>query len=223
MSMNKKELFGASRPTIVQPITPIISPPVKPITPPVTHKETPSTAQASTYTSNQKKTTREELLKMATEMQTAVLGLESVEKNQKENDKLKSQLEKLDYERQRLDKLAKKYCQTMIEKDEQLKVSQREAAKVSRELNQLQAAEEAIEGVHNSQLATYKDQVERLSVANVGLENQNKQLEEQLVSVTRQLEDQLGRPEIVIEPNSQDLEASRQTWAQEKLQLEEQV
>lgn len=55
-----------------------------------------------------------------------------------------------------MDKLAKKNCQTMLEKEDQLKISQREVDKLSRELNNLKATREARENVHNSQIVAFK-------------------------------------------------------------------
>lgn len=59
--------------------------------------------------------------------------------------------------------------------------------------------------------------MEKLSTAPVELRKQNNELEEQLVSVTKQLEDQLERPAVAVEAIP---ETCQQVWAQS---LEEQV
>lgn len=68
-------------------------------------------AEASTFALVQQTSTREQLLKIVIELQTAVLGLESVEEIQIANVKLLAQYAKVEHERQKIDKLAKQAIQ----------------------------------------------------------------------------------------------------------------
>ena len=222
--MNEKELFGA-RTSVVQPrpqpatrtiVTPVPPPVATP--PPVTARQIGEASTSTAANVQNQSSTREQIMKLVMDLQTAVLGLESVEAVKRDLGLLHTECSKAEREKNKMETAMKAALQDKAVLAATLKTSQNEVVKLNAELEHLRATTVTATSVLNGQVAALKDQVNSLSLTTGDLESHNEQLEEQLTIVTTQLEEQLARSQLPIVP-----ESGNSNWAQEKRDLEHEV